>query len=687
MSVSGQLCRTCAALPFDPSCPPFGEEHYTKFPTVYTLGTLTQIAKRQCVFCKLVIVAIQRIQQTEQDFQSISPDQEIRIWWLLGGPRGIHIILPSKGSPVGTVIGVVHEPGMSTSRNINSIYTPIATTQIDFNKIKQWLCACTLYHQAPCRQNLNNDSNLRSLFSELRLIRFIDVNKGCLVEQRSLSSYVCLSYVWGAVASFRLSKANKSRLMQPGAIMDAWDLLPKTIQDAVTAVRMLGENYLWVDSLCLVQNDPQDMENGTGSMDLIYEFSTLTIIAASGKDANAGLPGVNAGSRVSEEHIAELIPGLRLAVYTDTDFRLEPTVYNSRAWTLQEYALSPRILCFVDNQVFFRCRQTSFSEDLWDDAISRKTSLSSIKSPLYRILKMHQPATSYRILIERYSYRTLTYSADVHNAMAGLTRRFFDRMKCRFLEGIPTAVFDHFLAFRAAKSSLKRRKGFPSYSWTGWVGPLVFWGMNSSAWGTWKASSEDESLMLDENTWIIWYKRNPSGVTSLVWDILANESFPEHSEDHPGYRRRSSFASQYAPGFSTSRTLPSDISLEATMLPSYPLLQFWTLSLYYKIGDIDALRACANVFSRKGEVLGSLYLDSFEETEYFDDTKTFEFIVLGKTPNKWRDLKLADRYFVMCLEWENNIAERRGIGDLRLDLNNLSDCFSPGPSWKEILLA
>jgi hypothetical protein len=115
--------------------------------------------------------------------------------------------------------------------------------------------------------------------------------------------------------------------------MDVWDLLPRTIQDAITVVRMLGEEYLWVDSLCLVQNNPQDVDNGTSCMDLIYEFSTLTIVAATGKDANAGLPGVHIGSRFAEEHIAEVVHGLRLAVYTDGEFRVEPTVYNSRAWT------------------------------------------------------------------------------------------------------------------------------------------------------------------------------------------------------------------------------------------------------------------------------------------------------------------------------------------------------------------
>ncbi|KAI0184390.1 heterokaryon incompatibility protein-domain-containing protein [Xylaria flabelliformis] len=659
MSVDSRLCRTCAALPFDASCPPFGAKHDANgSPTIYLLPTLTQMANGQCVFCKLVVIAIRRIQLTEQDFQWIPPDHKIRIWVPTGLPvNGIHIIFTFQGSPKGTIIGVVREP--------NIFCTPISTTQVDFNRVKQWLRTCTMHHQNACLHNSDGDSETRSLFSELRTIRFIDVNKGCLVEQSSLSSYVCLSYnqvyVWGAVASLRLSKANKSHLMQRGAIKDAWGLLPKTIQDAIAAVKLLGENYLWVDSLCLVQNDPEDMENGTGCMDLIYEFSTLTIVAAGGRDANAGLPSVNVGSRFPEEHIAEVVPGLRLAVYTHGDFRVEPTVYNSRAWTLQEYALSPRILCFVDNQVFFRCRKKTFSEDSWDD-----------------ILKMQQPAMCYRILIERYSYRMLTHSADIHNAVAGLTRRFSDRMKCRFLEGIPTA-WNQMLP--------QAREGFPSYSWTGWFGPLAFWGADPEGWSPSLAiSSAEESNWLSENTWIIWYKRNPSGVTSLVWDIMANESFPEDSIDHPGYRRRRSFTSQYSLGFPTTRTSPSEVTIEATILPSYPLLQFWTLSVHYKLSDIDVLRARAKVINRKGKVLGNLYLDNFDETEFFDSTEdAYEFIVLGKTPLKDETPDVSS-FFVMCIGWYEPFAERRGIGNLRLRINDLKG-FRPRPRWKQILLA
>ncbi|KAJ8127805.1 hypothetical protein O1611_g5830 [Lasiodiplodia mahajangana] len=679
--ISSMLCPTCAALPFDVLDPPFGTQDGL---TTWKLGTLTQISTRQCVFCKLVTQAVLRVQRTEPapKFRQISPDEEIEIWATRErySKPGLYLFFSSLGPASGTMIGVLREPHI-----VNSFYTPISTTQIDFSRVRGWLSRCSL-HQPSCYAHFDAESMLPSIFPGLRTIRFIDVNTYCLVERHSFSSYVALSYVWGIATSFRLTKANKNRLMQPNAIRDVWDLLPKTIQDAITTVRMIGENYLWVDSLCLVQNDPQDVASGTGVMDLIYEYSTLTIAAAGGRDANDGLPGVHAGSRFAEEAIAEVVPGLKLAVYTDGEFRLEPTVYNSRAWTLQEYALSPRLLCFVDNQVFFRCRKAIYSEDSQDEIYSRRSS----KAPLHQAMRMKNPAEGYRMAVETYTLRILSFPADVHNAMAGITRRFSSVMNCRFLEGMPTAAFDHFLTFKGARSSLKRRNGFPSYSWVGWMGPLFFWGTNLTNWipeSGFILDTKNENEWLNENTWIVWYKRNPPGSTSLACHHSVYESFARASASHPGYRKRESFASRYHPGFDTSRTSPSDVTLRLDTIPSYPILQFWTVSAYYKLFNIDSIRASADLVDRNGTVIGSLSLDGFEETEFFDSTEPFEFIVLAKTPRHRNKPPSGISYFVMCLEWKNGIAERRGMGDISGDMNGLRASFEPGPSWKEIILA
>jgi hypothetical protein len=70
----------------------------------------------------------------------------------------------------------------------------------------------------------------------------------------------------------------------------------------------------------------------------------------------------------------------------------------------------------------------------------------------------------YQIMLLYYSRRALTFQGDVLKAMGGIMRRLSVKMKCRFLEGLPTASLDLFLLFHSHGSLLRRRAGFPSYS-------------------------------------------------------------------------------------------------------------------------------------------------------------------------------------------------------------------------------
>ena len=75
------------------------------------------------------------------------------------------------------------------------------------------------------------------------------------------------------------------------------------------------------------------MKNGIVVMDLIYELANLTIIAASGSHADAGLPGVGCTSRPITQYIEHIQPGLDLAVYFDIEHLLSQTAYSRRGWT------------------------------------------------------------------------------------------------------------------------------------------------------------------------------------------------------------------------------------------------------------------------------------------------------------------------------------------------------------------
>jgi hypothetical protein len=82
-------------------------------------------------------------------------------------------------------------------------------------------------------------------------------------------------------------------------------MLPRTIQDAVDFVKALQERYLWIDALCLVQNDGADLQKGVDVMDLIYERAIMNIVATAGDNADASLPGVREDSRFITHNVEQ----------------------------------------------------------------------------------------------------------------------------------------------------------------------------------------------------------------------------------------------------------------------------------------------------------------------------------------------------------------------------------------------
>ena len=97
--------------------------------------------------------------------------------------------------------------------------------------------------------------------------------------------------------------------------------------------RHLGCRYLWVDSVSLLQNDTEDLKLGVNSMDLIYERARLTVVAICGNDADAGLPGVNEGTRSTRQNTGEIYPGVEVGIVQGLDTLLKKPVYTTRAWT------------------------------------------------------------------------------------------------------------------------------------------------------------------------------------------------------------------------------------------------------------------------------------------------------------------------------------------------------------------
>jgi len=329
LMATASRCDTCAAIPFDAEDPPFGNDPKDCHTT--PLGRLGQIRKKtNCPLCRLVNFAVFEQQRGWEMY--FDPDQEVSLTMAGSlGPPGAFYIGGVQG--IGSYICIVNESTHHTSTSEVRSFLLNSEPRLDLERARRWMSVCENSHGNKCNPIWNETSPPRSIIPGLEVLRLINVVNGSLVELQNPCRYLALSYVWGGVPNFRLTTINKSTLMQNGVIRSIWSLLPKTIQDAIDLVKALKERFLWIDALCLMQNDRLDMQNGIDVMDLIYEKAIMTIVAATGDNANAGLPGVREGNRFITQYVEQIIPGIKLAVYNDLDNFLRPSTYSRRAWT------------------------------------------------------------------------------------------------------------------------------------------------------------------------------------------------------------------------------------------------------------------------------------------------------------------------------------------------------------------
>jgi len=227
-------------------------------------------------------------------------------------------------------------------------------------------------------------------------------------------------------------------------------------------------------------------------MDLIYSFAFLTIVAAAGSDADAGLPGVLPNSRKAFQVSASIneIPIVTTSRCPLSHLKLSK--WSSRGWTLQEQALSRRILVFTMGIVFIRCSKALFREDVVLEhkfgVYEQKKQTAGIILGIHDHLKemrlwnadMWEELRSsglmsaidawdiYRTLTGDLATREFTVQEDVLNAFYGISKTLEPSLG-EFWYSLPCHRFiDSLLWTTDSEIPAPRRNGFPSWSWAGW---------------------------------------------------------------------------------------------------------------------------------------------------------------------------------------------------------------------------
>lgn len=412
-----------------------------------------------------------------------------KIWQIHCGSIG----LDSKARPQLNGCG----PGIS----------PIGTPDtLDPGLIQTWIDRCQHSHP-DCQWVYENRSHIQDTL-------MIDVRDRCLIEGSTLCRYAALSYVWGQVEMMQTTKANLGSLLTPGALGQdiVWKQLSKVVRDCILLCERISIPFMWVDCLCIVQDDYESKDRQIAHMDVIYSQSDLTLIPLTGVNADSNVPGVPPGTRAmlavpvqTTSRGSEGRENLVLICGPKWEDFFYGSFYESRGWTLQEKVLSVRCLYLTRWGMWFQCLEGRYSdaetgELPLDPSYNNFTSLLYLPTSEDRSDMAHLQIAWLRTLltfaqhVEWYSARKLTYRSDHLNAFKGILNFFRHRRQQEFLCGHPLGMFFavsllwiHVDAGRSRdavgpigeEAVLEdyfpdRDTNFPTWSWMGWMSTVSY---------------------------------------------------------------------------------------------------------------------------------------------------------------------------------------------------------------------
>jgi hypothetical protein len=346
-------------------------------------------------------------------------------------------------------------------------------TNIDPKLLKRWKRECEKSH-----------SKCKAKGRAIRPLLLVDTTDRCLVSSEGIQdSFVALSYCWGTPERgrpywFRNQKAILNDLKQPNSLAFGSEYLkrlPATIRDSIELTQILGERYIWIDSLCVVQDD-DDMKNiEIPKMSEIYASAELIIVAAEGLHADFGLPGFSFSKpRVIDQEVTQL--GIETLIspigYLFQRESLDQEAgYHMRGWTFQEFVFGRKRLILEEQSVRWECREASWCEDTKDtielDYLDNSWDTESL--PDSGVLELDK-------LINGYNQRSLSRSEDAFPAWCGFQRALIRSYPQGFINGMPINFFDIAMSWLPFSTNVKRRETAqcllnpPSWSWLGWRG-------------------------------------------------------------------------------------------------------------------------------------------------------------------------------------------------------------------------
>lgn len=335
--------------------------------------------------------------------------------------------------------------------------------------IKGWISSCIVTHYTPeCFCDSPDNPPLPTRVVDVGL----DDDSVKLIEPKGAvrAKYICLSHCWGLAQIITTTKstlADRKRGIP-------WRSLSNTFRDAISLTRALGIKYIWIDSLCIIQDDARDWDVESSNMAAIYTNGHLTIAATMSANGAGGLfrdtPDFEVSGTAPPSDTNGKGEPYRLFFRERIDHHIDMGIANSdisigsptaihyplltRAWVYQERMLSTRILHFGRYELFFECRSSIVCEcdDIEFHGSSPETPIALFKiehaealgdytsswvdADQFRDAVHYQGASLWRTMVSCYSALLLTKSKDRLPAISGIAKDLAVRRQSRYLAGL-----------------------------------------------------------------------------------------------------------------------------------------------------------------------------------------------------------------------------------------------------------
>ncbi|EPE31281.1 hypothetical protein GLAREA_12584 [Glarea lozoyensis ATCC 20868] len=344
---------------------------------------------------------------------------------------------------------------------------------------KDWIGNCELSHSR-CRKGPTTLPGriLDVGFHEDNLIRLR------VFEAPQKGYYTALSHCWGGLIQCRTTKGNYSERLDGISVSS----LPQSFQDAVTVTRSLEVRYLWIDALCIIQDDIDDWETISGDMAAIYRNAYLVIGADMSENCHEGFlnswepgkyptgPGKPVAYITDEKATLywrtlqhEFKP---CSVFADRHRRQKIA---ERVWTFQEHLLSTRMIHFADTELVWECECIVLCECMEIDpkdtpsgnSIDFRGGMDGFRQWLQS--SMDNKFSMWSCIVDAVMGKSITYEQDILPALSGIVGEFQRSGAGPYLAGIWLNDYPQSLFWSAGGSGISDQRPVayraPTWSW------------------------------------------------------------------------------------------------------------------------------------------------------------------------------------------------------------------------------